>query len=77
MVTSWREKEPSCSYTPSTPATLKRGIVFERFWAKPREVKTEADVEYVRGLMQKYEAIEYAVKIAKQFASQSQGRFAK
>ncbi len=35
---------------------------------KPREVKTEADVEYVRGLMQKYEAIEYAVEIAKQFA---------
>ncbi len=36
---------------------------------KPREVKTEIDVEYVRGLMKKYEAIEYAVKIAKQFAS--------
>jgi len=35
---------------------------------KPREVKTDADVEYIRGLMQKYEAIEYAVEIAKQFA---------
>ena len=38
---------------------------------KPREVKTDADVEYVRGLMQKYKAIEYAVKIAKQFASKA------
>lgn len=38
---------------------------------KPREAKTDADVEYVRGLMQKYEAIEYAVKIAKQFASKA------
>ncbi|HEX7481952.1 MAG TPA: polyprenyl synthetase family protein [Candidatus Bathyarchaeia archaeon] len=38
---------------------------------RPREVKTDADVEYVRSLMQKYEAIEYAVKIAKQFASKA------
>jgi geranylgeranyl diphosphate synthase type II len=39
--------------------------------ARPREVKTETDVEYVRSLMQKYEAIEYAVKIAKQYASKA------
>ena len=38
---------------------------------RPREVKTDADVEYVKSLMQKYEAIEYAVKIAKQFASKA------
>jgi geranylgeranyl diphosphate synthase type II len=38
---------------------------------KPREAKTDADVEYVIGLMQKYEGIEYAVKIAKQFASKA------
>lgn len=43
----------------------------QKILAKPRDVKTETDVEYVRGLMQKYEAIEYAVKIAKQFASKA------
>ena len=46
-------------------------IRVQKILAKPRDVKTETDVEYIRGLMQKYEAIEYAVKIAKQFASKA------
>ena len=37
----------------------------------PREVKTEADVKYIRDLIQKYESIEYARKIAKQFATKA------
>jgi geranylgeranyl diphosphate synthase, type II len=38
---------------------------------KPREIKTEADVTYIRDIMQKYEAIEYAAKVAKQFANRA------
>ena len=38
---------------------------------KPREVKTDADVQYIRDLIQKYEAFEYARKIAKQFATKA------
>ena len=38
---------------------------------KPREAKTEADVKYIRDLIQKYKAIEYARKIAKQFATKA------
>jgi geranylgeranyl diphosphate synthase type II len=34
----------------------------------PRDVKTKAEVTYVRDLMEKYKAIEYAKKTAKQFA---------
>ena len=37
----------------------------------PREIKTEEDVMYVRDLMQKYKAIEYARKVAKQFATRA------
>jgi geranylgeranyl diphosphate synthase type II len=36
--------------------------------ATPRDVKTKAEVTYVRDLMEKYKAIEYAKKTAKQFA---------
>jgi len=50
----------------------KEKNLVRKILGKPREVKTVADVEYVRGLMQKYEAIEYAVKVAKQFASKAQ-----
>lgn len=38
---------------------------------KPREVKTEADVKYIKDLIQKYKAIEYGRKIAKQFATKA------
>ncbi len=37
----------------------------------PREDKTEADVIYVKDLIQKYEGIEYARKTAKQFATRA------
>jgi len=37
----------------------------------PRDMKTEEDVMYVRDLMEKYKAIEYARKVAKQFASRA------
>lgn len=37
----------------------------------PRDVKTEEDVKYIRDLIQKYESIEYAIKIAKQFATKA------
>lgn len=37
----------------------------------PREAKTEADVEYVKGLMEKYASVEYARKIAEKFALQA------
>jgi geranylgeranyl diphosphate synthase type II len=43
----------------------------QKILATPRDIKTETDVEYVKGLMQKYRAIEYAVKVAKQFASKA------
>jgi geranylgeranyl diphosphate synthase, type II len=38
---------------------------------KPREIKTEKDLIYIKDLMKKYEAIEYATKIAKQFANKA------
>jgi geranylgeranyl diphosphate synthase type II len=37
----------------------------------PRDIKTEEDVRYVRDLIQKYEAIEHARKVAKQFATRA------
>jgi geranylgeranyl diphosphate synthase type II len=37
----------------------------------PREIKTEEAVMYVRDLMEKYEAVEYARKVAKQFATRA------
>ena len=37
----------------------------------PREIKTEEDVMYIRDLLQKYKAIEYARKVAKQFATRA------
>ncbi len=37
----------------------------------PREDKTEVDVNYIKDLMQKYEAIKYARNIAKQFATKA------
>jgi geranylgeranyl diphosphate synthase type II len=37
----------------------------------PREIKTEKDVTYIKDLMKRYEAIEYATKIAKQFANKA------
>jgi len=39
-----------------------------RILETPRDGKTEADVNYIKGLMQKYSAIEYARKISRQFA---------
>lgn len=43
----------------------------QKILGKPREMKTPADVEFVRGLIQEYNAIEYAVKVAKQFATKA------
>ena len=37
----------------------------------PRDAKTEAEVLYIKDLMQKYKAIEYARKTAKQFATKA------
>jgi geranylgeranyl diphosphate synthase, type II len=37
----------------------------------PRDAKTKAEVSYIKDLMQKYEAIEYARKTAKQFANKA------
>lgn len=37
----------------------------------PRDIKTEEDVRYVRDLIQKYEAIEHARKVAKQFTTRA------
>ncbi len=37
----------------------------------PREDKTEVEVNYIKDLIQKYEAIKYARKIAKQFATKA------
>jgi geranylgeranyl diphosphate synthase type II len=37
----------------------------------PREIKTETDVTYIKDLIQKYKAIEYATEVAKQFANRA------
>jgi geranylgeranyl diphosphate synthase, type II len=37
----------------------------------PRDAKTEEDVKYITDLIQKYDSIEYSVKIAKQFATKA------
>ena len=47
----------------------EKRVKIQKILCKPRESKTSADVEYVRCLMQEYQAIEYAVKTAKQFAA--------
>jgi len=48
-----------------TPTERKK---MSKILKKSREDKTESDVSYVAGLMQKYSSIEYAREVAKQFA---------
>jgi len=48
---------------------------FEAVYAKPREQKTQSDIEYVLNLMRKYGSIEYARKKSFEFAAQAQRIF--
>jgi len=46
-------------------------------WKKPRLQKTEAEKDYVLGLMRKYDCVGYAAKLAKQQGMEARERFAK
>jgi geranylgeranyl diphosphate synthase, type II len=51
--------------------TLEEKERMRKILEMPRDIKTKEDVMYVRDIMQKYEAIEYARKVAKQFAARA------
>jgi geranylgeranyl diphosphate synthase, type II len=51
--------------------SLEQKERIQKILETPRELKTEADVLYIKDLIQQYKAIEYARKAAKQFASKA------